>query len=278
MQLRSGIGRGFDSSLPSNVFVLAVTPAAGLIAGVITLIVGDGWGDVFGNGFSAGGAAFLAWTIGREIDPDHPVSACVAAVAAPPAVLAGNPALGQLFVVLLMVRVVVRSTGLYPMPGDLVVIVGVIVYSATTEGGLPVALVGAAALALDSRLPGGAPPRQVGAALAAVAGAVATAAIMDGIRIDPLRPSSALWVLLGVAVVGGLLVMRPSDVTASADYRDSRLSPIRLSAARFAALAAGVGGFAWLGGPSLAGLAPMWVAMAVVLMIDLMPKRTPTAG
>jgi len=271
MDMRSGIGRPIDPSYRSNMFILAVTPAAGIIAGILTLIAGDGWGDAVRNGFFGGGASFLAWAIGREIDPDCPVSAGAAAVAAPFALLAGDPALGQLFAVLLMTRLVVRSTGLFPMPGDLVVYVALMIYVATTDGGLAVALVGAAALAADIRLPGEAPPRQAVAALVAAAGAAVAAALTDGIAIDPLRPSGGLWVLLGVAVLGGLLVLRPSAVTARADLRDQRLSPVRLKASRFTALAAGLAGFAWLGGPSLAGLAPMWVAMAAALVIGFVP-------
>jgi hypothetical protein len=267
MKTRSGIGRPLDSAYPSNVFVLAMTPAAGTIAGLITLLAGDGLGDAFRNGFLSGGAAFLAWAIGREIDPDRPLSAGVAAVAAPALVAIGDPSLGVLAAVLLASRILVRSTGFAPGPIDLVVMAALAGYVATRRGGLPVALVLAVALAADRRLPGGAKIRSAIAALGAAAAAVAAAAFTGHFSIDPVAPVGLEWLIAGIALVGLVSVLRLPEVHSTTDSGSGPISPQRLWASRLAVAAAGLGALAWSGGPALAGFGAAWVAMAAAVLM-----------
>jgi len=272
-ELRSGIGRPVDLAYPSNRFVAVLTPLAGLAAGALSLFVaGDGFWEAVRTGVLSGGAAFLAWAIGREVEPDRPMAANAAAVGAPAVLLVGDPALGQLFAVLLAARIVVRSTGLAPTPVDLVVAVGLAIYVGTTDGGLPVALILAVALAADVGLPGRAPQRSAVAALVAAAGSVIAALIADGIRIDPLRPVGEEWILVGVAAVGLLVLARPAVVLSTTDLSDELISPGRLRAARAITIVAGAAGFAWAGAPALAALGAAWAALAATFVVSLIPR------
>jgi hypothetical protein len=272
MKPKSGIGRPLDLTYPSNVFVLAVTPAVGALAGLIKLLIGDGFGEAVRNGFFASGTAFLAWAIGREIDPDRPLSAGIAAVAAPALLPIGDPSLAALFAVLLAARILVRSTGLAPGPVDLLVVVGAAAYVATRRGGLPVALVLAVAVAADRALPGGARVRSAVGGLAAASAAVAAAVFTDQVPIDPVTPDGLDWVIVGIAVVGLGLVLGPSKVTSPTDSGTGPISAHRLWTARLAVALAGIGAAAWIGSPALSGLGGAWVAMTAALVVRIGPR------
>ena len=84
MRIRSGITRPFDRSLASNRFVLLASPGSGVVAGLVTLAMGDGWRVAIPHGFSAGGATFLGWALVRELHPDRLGWPVVAAMLAPP--------------------------------------------------------------------------------------------------------------------------------------------------------------------------------------------------
>ena len=111
MRIRSGLGRPLDPALPSNLFVLVAAPLAGIAAGAWRLLAGDPFGDAVWGGILGGGAAFLAWAITRELDPVRPATAALAALSAPWTLLAGDPALLGLAIVLLGSRVAAGTTG-----------------------------------------------------------------------------------------------------------------------------------------------------------------------
>ncbi|MCJ7725459.1 MAG: hypothetical protein MUP76_03615, partial [Acidimicrobiia bacterium] len=78
----SGIGRPIDPRYPSNRFILIVAPLAGLAWRVWKLASEGDWSPAVGRALVAGMATFLAWAIARELDPDRPWTAGVAAVLA----------------------------------------------------------------------------------------------------------------------------------------------------------------------------------------------------
>jgi len=268
----SSIGRGLDPRFPSNLFVLLFTPLAGVVAGVVALVSGDGVGSAARAGLLSGGTAFLAWAIAREIDPDDPIPAGAAAVAAPFVLLIGDPGLGIMAASLLTARILVRSTGLVPRPTDLVAVAGLAWYVATRPGGLPAALVLAAAVAADRRLPGEDSQWSVPAALAAAGGAVVAAALTGGIAIEAVAPAGWEWLLVGVAGAGALLVLRPPLVVSVCDATDERITERRLRVGRLGALASASGPLLWLGGPGLAVAAGTWAAMAASFAVGIVLK------
>jgi hypothetical protein len=265
----SSLGRGFDPRIPSNLFVLLITPFAGVVAGVAALVAGDGVGSAARSGLLAGGSAFLAWAIAREIDPDDPVPAAVAAVAAPFVVLIGDPGLGVMATGLLAARILVRSTGLVPRPTDLVVVAGFAWYVATRPGGLPAALVLAAAVAADRRLPGEVSAWSIPMALVAAGGSVAAAGLTGRIAIEAVAPAGWEWLMVGVAAAGSLLILRPPLVVSMCDATGEHIVERRLRAARLGALASAAGPLLWLGGPGLVMAAGTWAAMAASFVVGM---------
>ncbi|HEX5631528.1 MAG TPA: hypothetical protein VFY15_07700, partial [Acidimicrobiia bacterium] len=147
MAFRSGITRGFDLGNAGNRFVLAWTPMAGALAGLVTLVAGDGWSAAVGNGFSAGGAAFLAWAVTRELDPDHPTTAIAAAVIAPLGVLRAGPDLLAAGVILIVARIVAGTTGRGLRWPDLAILGAVAIPVAWRSTGMGVLITATSALA-----------------------------------------------------------------------------------------------------------------------------------
>lgn len=105
----------------------------------------------------AGLAAYLTWALTRELDPDHPVSANLAALAGGGLGLAVETHAGVLFVMLLVVKVMVGSSGLPPASWEAGVLgMGSIVF-AGTQTGWWAGMAMAAALFLDTQMHPGAP-------------------------------------------------------------------------------------------------------------------------
>lgn len=121
------IGRKIDPRYKTNLWILLMT--AGVLVGSL-LWTGD-WGTslVFAVGF------FLSWAIARELDPLHEYSAFVVGIFY---LLMGfgfqSLALGVVFFVLLLLRIITQTTGKEPTALDLAGILGLSLYLILTQG------------------------------------------------------------------------------------------------------------------------------------------------
>jgi hypothetical protein len=264
--LRSGIGRPIDFSYPSNVYVVAVSAAAGVGAGVLGLVRGKGLMTSLGWGVLAGAASFLAWAVARELDPDHPVSAVLAAPLGAAALAAGPAGLGMTGVVLLTARIAARTTGLAPSFPDLVFVSGLSWYAATRPGGLGVAVVAGLALAADHVLPAGSRRRVAWGAAAVVAGSVVAAVLAGTVVPEPEGFDAGSWVLAGGALIGVLPAAIVTEPRSRCDITGEKVTRRRVRAARVA-VPASVGAAAlWGGGGGVAALGPVIAAVVAVAL------------
>jgi hypothetical protein len=267
MKGRSGLGRPIDPSYPSNLYAVAAMFAAGAAGSVVAFVAGSGVPESLGWGVLTGGAAFLAWAIGREIDPDRTSTAAVAAPLAAAAVAAGRPSLWSAAAALLAARVLVRSTGVPPKPADLATVTVVAAGAAgTSAAGLPVGLIAAAGLVLDRILPRPAPRRVVAGGAIAAGAAIAAAAAWGMPAPDPVAFSAGELVVASLAGLGCLAVLAPSRPRSAGDYTGEPLLGVRLLAARSATAAAVIGAAAWAGGPGAVAMAPAGAALLAVLI------------
>jgi hypothetical protein len=254
MALRSGITRGFDLSYPSNRFILTVTPVVGIVAGVVTLLVGDGWGTAVRNGFGAGGLAFIAWALTRELHPDRVALAAVAAIVAPFALLAGPPDLLAAATVMIVARVLAGTTGRWIHWFDVALIVVVaapVAWRATGPGVLTVS-----AIALAAVIPMQDRRRS---RLVVASGTLAVLAGFAWWRVG-FAVDGETW-MVAVAVLAVLAVVGPRRVAVGTDRPGGTVSPRRVQAARgFALIAAAAA--ASTADP--AAMAPVWVSLAVI--------------
>ena len=259
---RSGltsIGRPLDLRYPSNRFVVAAALLAGAAWAGWELAARGGVGAAAARGAVAGAAVFLAWALGRELDPDRAWTAGVAAVVTAGLVGVWRPSLLVLFSALLAVRVSARSTGRAPGPIDLAVVVGLAWWVSVSGPGLPFGLALAAALAADRFLPGPAPVATVLAGGAAAAGAMA-AAVAWG-TLSPGWPEWPEAWLIAPAILGLIVPLRPREVDAVGDRTGLPLEARRVRFGRWLVAAAGWLAVIGSGGAGLAAAAPVWAAL-----------------
>lgn len=226
------LARVVDLRYRSNraiLFVTLVVAAAGWI----------GFGALdggFADALALGGASFLAWAIGRELDPDEPASALVAALGATGVViLLGASELWVLAGILVIARLLLRSVGPPPTLLDLAALLGLGVVLGTRPGGWPVGLVLAFAIARDRTLPGD-PARLSRLTALLVASASTGVAIASGVGAWR-TPSVGEWALAGLGIVAGMLI-RPVQPLSPTDVGGLVLIGRRLASARRVTLVA----------------------------------------
>jgi hypothetical protein len=253
-------GRAIDPKYPTNRAILALTAVVTLVGGVAQLLRGMGLLDGGLWGIQAGLAVFLAWVVCREFDPDHDLSAFVAAGL----VLAGlfwwdPPNLGALLWLALIMRVVNRTPGLPATVVDALAVVGVGGWLAW-QGNWGYGVLTVLALILDGLL-----PQRNRQAVAFVFLGVAAAAIVgvwQGRMWGPGGPSlqnGALALVMGIVSVPVIVVS--NRVTSVGDETGEPLTPLRIQAAQVMAVLAGVQVAVWDGAAGLASLSSLWAAV-----------------
>jgi hypothetical protein len=254
------VGRSIDLGRGSNVFAI-LAPLGGAL-----VVYGLDTNDLR-RAVSTGLATFAGWAIARELDPDRPRSAVLAAIAAPVAALVvGTPAPAPLFVVMVTLRILVRSTGLPPKTTDLAVLVVAAVAVGDTPWGWAAGILLAFAMVRDAALPGDPPPNigLWGAALAV--GVTARVALGDSLGAWEMPETSSLGVL-AAGLAGAVVVIRPIPVLALADWTKRSLEPSRLGeGARFGILAGTLSAVA-SGGPGIVAIAPLFLTYAAVAVV-----------
>lgn len=259
----TNLGRTFDLRLASNRWLFVVSG----IAGSIALITSRDLGLAIG----VGGSGFLAWVAGRELDPDHPAAANLAAVAAPiVAWQLGRPNLLAVYLLAVSARVLLRSTGLPPKRGDVIVhlVAGVV---AATSGLPALAAIGlGAAFWLDTRLQPPAPTAQRRFALALI-GLAAVAGLVRWPNLTWTTPD-----LFGGALILGsaLLAIRGrASLTSRADHTGEPLLPTRLLISRRMAVATAIVIVAAGGSSGVVSVSPFLVAATLSGWLD---RRAPS--
>lgn len=270
MDLTTGIGRQLDIDHASNRFVVTVSVIAGTIAGAIALLDGDGLPAALWAGVLAGGAAFLAWAIARELDPDDATSANLAAVAGFAVALIGDPFLAAAGAVLLAARIVARTTGIPPQPIDLLVLVGFAAYLGSRPAGLIAAMAIGVALVADRMLPGRTPAANLLGGVLAIA-AAATVAAVAGEWPEWTAPGTAGLAVAALGLAGALVSFTIPEPDSTADAHDRRLHHIRMQWARVLAVATGLG-YVAIGKPGILGLGPLWAAFAAVGLVTVLRR------
>lgn len=263
MHRLTALARSIDPRLPSHRRVLAVAT----VAAVAAWAYAGGSSDGLRIAFNAGVASFLAWAIGRELDPDRPAAGLAgAALSAVMSILIGPSLLLVTVITLLTLRVLHRSTGLPPTLLDLLALLGVAYAGSQSTSGWAVGLALAFAVARDHRLPDPAPRRQLIAAFLIAAAATASA-VAGGVPYDwavPTLSESGLLVA-GVVAALSLRIYAPASVT---DHTGRPIDAVRLQSARMGALGTGVLTAALSGSAGIAALSPLWSAVIAVALWD----------
>ena len=258
------VGRILDPRRSTNRFVLLAPIGAALV--VLALDAGN-----LSRAFATGLATFAAWAIARELDPDRPRSATVAALLVPIAVLTvGTPAPAPLFAALMSVRILVRTTGLPPKTTDLAVLTIGAIAIADTPAGWAASILLAFAMVRDAALPGE-PPTNAGLWGAVLAvGVTARVALADGLGAWDV-PTGVSLVVFGAGLAGALLVLRPIPVLSLGDFTKIPLEPVRLREGALFGVLTGIVAFVAAGDPGIVAFSPLFgcfAAVAVVRVLD----------
>ena len=271
IRITTGIGRVIDLRYTSNRYALVV---AGLAA-FATLFwrlttTGD---DAWFWAFRVSAGVFLAWALGRELDPDEPASAAVAPLTVLPLLLLGPPSIAGSVAVLLAARIIVRSTGLSPSWFDAFLLIGGSAYLGAQPEAWPAA--GALILAVlgDRILYPSGPTRSLYTGGLMTLAASATA-IMWADKLAWESPKVGEWIavaLVLISVVAAVLMVRPP--TTRGDFRKEQLADTRVMAVRLGVGATLLAGLAYSGGSIIPGLSPLWAGIVAIPTASWVRKR-----
>jgi hypothetical protein len=227
---------------------------------LLQLFAGKEFFEAWFWGVGAGVTVFLAWALCRELDPDHDMSAFVAAgLAVIGLFFFGLANLGRLFWLLLAVRVVNRTTGLPATIVDSLAVIGLsgwLVYNGNWGFGVLTVM----AFLLDSQL---APPHRQQVIFAGLS-ALSTIAII--ILKGPLWPEAGFsWgaglVAIGLSAIFIPVILWSSTLKGMEDESGEGLKPMRVQASQVLALMAGIEIALWNGAPGLRSMMPLWATV-----------------
>lgn len=266
--------RAYDLNLTANRIILLLSALGGAIGFALGLSNAPGLWPAFIQAAVGVATPFAAAAIAKELDPDHMLSAVLAAALALPAVwVAPAESLLPLLWLLIGLRIINRSTGLAPRATDalaLLLLSGWLVWIGSPLFGV----LAGAILVLDALLPGG---RRVHAILGAATVVAAVAYwIANASRFGSQPHDTWLGIVLlttTIALIGVILscyvILMPGDATGRP------LDSARFQAAQIVALAVGLSFASWHGHDGTALFVALWTALvgAVIMHWIIISKR-----
>lgn len=257
--VQSHLARSISPRYPAVRRAIAWALVGGLAAIGLGLRSGAGLSDATGRAVNLTVATFLGWAIARELDPDDPAGATIAAGLTVPLIWwLGPAALAPLAALLIATRLLARTTGAAPTAIDQVGLIALAAWSARSTVGWVVALGLAFATARDVRLPGPTSRLQLITALAIAIAATMRRLLAGGESAEPWTVPLLVVAAIGLLAGAGLRLRMP--LTSVGDRTGDPLDERRIRSARrhavsIAALAALAGG-----APAMIGLAPALAA------------------
>lgn len=258
----TSLARPLDLTYPTNraIAVLSLMVFFGGGGTLVWMTGGSGVLDSVSKGFNAALAFFLAWAIARELDPDYDLSAFVAAgLALIGLIFWGLPSILVLFWVLLVARLVNRTTGLPARRLDSVALL-LLAGWLTFTGSIFVGLITALAFFLDSLLPKPQQPHVLFAGVQMLS--VGIAVYVNGFTVD--SSTLALIDACAVVVISVLflvVIVDSKEVRAVGDQNGNLLDPVRVQSAQVLALSTALLITVWHGTPGIVAILPLWAAI-----------------
>jgi hypothetical protein len=264
----TSIGRLLDPRYPTNRAIALLAMAVGAVGTVSRLLIGLDLISSIQWGTSAGFAVFFAWALARELDPDHELSAFVAAGLMLLGLLPFElPALLPLLWMLVLLRIINRTAGPPAKIWDSLLLLGLGGWLAW-QGTWIYGLMTAVAFFLDGRmsLP---QRRQLLFAGIALLGTGVLFAVNGGlVGAGGLSlPTIAVIIATCVLYVGVILSSR--DLMTVGDATGQPLDPRRIQAGQVLALLTAVQVAWWGGMAGVVGLMPLWAAILGVALYRL---------
>jgi hypothetical protein len=262
-RFKTGLGRVLHIEHRSNRYAVSATVLAAI--GTLAWRWSTGGDEPWQWSIRIAAAVFLAWAIGRELDPDHPGTGALASLVVIPFAILGALSVAACVAALLAARIAVRTTGVSLHWWDGAMLTAGAAYLGARPETWPALGMLLLAVGADSYAEPPGPTRTLwfGGAMAAVS---LTTAIVFAEPVDWTKPSIPEWIAFGVAAIGGFLAIGYTRQPQSeGDFRPGQLSETRLRYGRVLALFTLAVGIVFLGGPVIPALAPLWAASASVV-------------
>ena len=270
----TSIARPIDPAYLTNRALLMILPLLMLASGGLAWLYDIGAGPA-AAAFSGALAAFAAWALTRELAPDYSGAAFVALVLA----WIANVALGAtsvllVFVALLLVRLVNRSTGPRWRPLDTLGVLGFCIWAAVSARQPLLLVVTAGAFTLDATLKE--PLRRHYFAAAACVPVLIWMLLGDASLVAG-DLTARDWGLIG-AFAGGIVVIAATspEPVSYCDASPDRLDRVRVNAGLVIGWLAAVQALL-TDGPSAWTETPIWACLIAVLvsLVDRIVTRRP---
>jgi hypothetical protein len=255
----TGLVRLINPHYPTNLAILVVATAVGLIGFIVQLVMGSGFWQAFGWSFAAGFLTIMSWAISRELDPDHDLSAFVSVVLFLITLFFYEiyAFVWPTLLVIIALRIVNRSNGLTATWLDSIFITIFSGWLVASTGHWEYGVVAALALLLDAFLP---VPSRRQLLFAGVVVLVTLFWQWTSISDKAIEPFPvAEWIAGGVTAVLfiSLIILRSNHIRSLDDATKQPLIPRRVQAAQVLAVVIGFLSL-WQGGDKLLAL---WSAM-----------------
>jgi len=269
------LGRPVDISYPSNAFILVFAAAS---------FLGFGLASVFGGGSALGSLAFgfrvflsvfLAWAIGREIDPDQSLTAALAAVGQVIVIwFVDVPSLLFSFWALFTFRVLNRTTGLKAGYGDTVLATAISAWAGyQLSWVIPAAA--AAIFIADSFLK---EPNRIHLVIGTLlAGEAAYLLVPDpGIWSGFVKYPVKLGLVIGISVAFLFVIYRSRNVTSVGDETGEPLAARRVQLTQLICLLVAILFPLWAGVQSFHQSATFWSVLGASSLVNIVSALTLT--
>lgn len=273
----SSLFRAYDLSLGTNRGILLLSACGAVAGAALGLVAGQPPAVWLSRALLGGATPFAAAALAKELDPDHPGSAVLAAALGLPAVwVATTESLLPLLWLLMILRFINRSTGLAPRATDVLALL--LLSGGLAWIGSPLfGVLAGAILVLDALLPGG--RRAHGVLGGVVGGGAVVYWIANADRYGPQSHETWLGILLlaiAMAMIGVILtcyvILMPGDATGRP------LDSARFQAAQIVALAVGLSFASWHGHDGAALFVALWAALVgavIMYWVHTGERRTP---
>jgi hypothetical protein len=259
----TSIARILDPHYPTNLGIIVLCVVVMIGGALIQTMSGVGWLESGLWGIRAGVGVFFAWAVARELDPDNDFAAFIAAgLALTGLALWDLPYLGALFWLMLVLRIVNRTTGLPATVLDSLLVLGMGGWL-SFQGNWYYSVFTVIALLLDSRLE---PKHRRQLAMAGLGLVITVSALTfgevgegaDGLSIQ------AIAISLALAVVFAPVIAMTRSVESVGDETGERLSVGRIRVAQGLAIAVGLQEALLRGMAGLVMVSPLWAAISGV--------------
>ncbi len=260
--IKSPLGRPLDPAYPSNMFAIAGSIALAALFAAAELIGVAALASPF---WVAGGAGFMAWAIGRELDPDNPLSAAVALVMAGALSFVVQPSLFLAAGVLIATRVMAQTVGLALRPLETATLVG----GAGFLAGSGIAAAAVPALVATVWI-------RIGVRPGLLAGGISTVVFFVlGSSVEWVSAGVLAIVLASVSVLSTLVTVPASPPVALADFGDEPIPVEGVSLARLAPIGTILASFLLAGGAGIEAAMIVVASGAAVATIKIVGSQDP---